>query len=154
MCGRQKKSALLVDMSVLIPRNCKWVVVVDLIKEFLTIRIPVAKRRWRIHDILHCEFPSERCSTGIEAALQCASCKHGWRINNWKLHYTYTPTEQNKATTPKPPRILAKRATAGSFTESLSVGRLDQIVSKVFGTGYASNIRWEIKCKAKGGQKT
>lgn len=38
--------------------------------------------------------------------------------------YTYTPTEQKRATTPKPPSTDARRATAGSRRESRFFGRL------------------------------
>lgn len=38
--------------------------------------------------------------------------------------YTYTPTVQNKATTPKPPRILAVEATASSFAGNVLLGSL------------------------------
>ena len=46
------------------------------------------------------------------------------RVAGEQLGYTYTPAEQNRATTPKPPRTLARLATRGSLSASLSFGRL------------------------------
>lgn len=69
-----------------------------------------------------------------------------------KCHYTYTPTEQNKATMPKPPSALANRATAGSFRDSLFVGRLLNDHQQVVWVEVESNIRGEIEGKAKRGE--
>lgn len=46
------------------------------------------------------------------------------RVAGEQLGYTYTPAEQKRATTPKPPRTLARPATRGSLSASLSFGRL------------------------------
>jgi len=46
-----------------------------------------------------------------------------------QLGYTYTPTEQKRATTPKPPRMLARVATRGSLRATLSFGRLERALN-------------------------
>ena len=61
---------------------------------------------------------------------QWVSCKHGWRVNNWC--YTYTPTEQKSATTPKPPRILATEATTVSQIGTVCFGMLNKIWERLF----------------------
>ena len=40
--------------------------------------------------------------------------------------YTYTPTEQKSATTPKPPSTLAAEATATSRSGTFSFGSLER----------------------------
>ena len=50
--------------------------------------------------------------------------------------YTYTPTEQKRATTPNPPRRLAVDATASSRTGIFSFGRLGRTGASVSGCGW------------------
>jgi len=47
-----------------------------------------------------------------------------WMAGKQLMRYTYTPTEQKSATTPKPPRILAMDATAVSQMGTVCFGRL------------------------------
>lgn len=58
----------------------------------------------------------------------------------YKADYTFTPTEQKRATTPKPPRMLAVEATAASRTGRASFGRLRGI-DKIVRWYTCNNIR-------------
>lgn len=60
--------------------------------------------------------------TGLTNGRNVAMCKLV------SVCYTYTPTVQNKATTPKPPRILAVEATASSFAGNVLFGSLQSVV--------------------------
>jgi len=54
----------------------------------------------------------------IVIARETCQCLHPY--------YTFTPTLQNSATTPKPPRILAIDATAVSRNGNVSFGRVEK----------------------------
>ena len=45
--------------------------------------------------------------------------------------YTYTPAVQKRATTPKPPSMLAVEATATSFSGIVLLGRLQLVLASI-----------------------
>lgn len=66
----------------------------------------------------------DRVSTSYRLFVDC---DFFWRINGErgvKRGYTYTPAEQNKATTPNPPRMLAIAAMVSSCTGTVDFGKL------------------------------
>ena len=138
--GRWQRNALRVDTWRLILKRCRYA--------FWS-----SKETEREND---CDFAATECRRGFDGILygeymlycvvgscvsrdlQCVSCKHGWRVNNWC--YTYTPTEQKSATTPKPPRILAIDATAVSHMGTVCFGMLNGMWEWLFGINGSTHV--------------
>lgn len=91
----------------------------------MNVVIAATECRRRIHGILHGMLACFWSRWWYIWMLNCMTVRvmQAWMAGE-QLDYTYTPAEQNRATMPKPPRVLARMATSGSRRASLSFGSL------------------------------
>ncbi|KAF8885223.1 hypothetical protein CPB84DRAFT_1788449 [Gymnopilus junonius] len=130
------------DQGTLVSEKCPACGHLEAYSKVMQVRVCDAEQERDIND---CD-----CSYGVRTRDR--RVHHAKRMAGKQLDYTYTPTEQKRATMPKPPSVLARRATRGSLSEKLSFGRLGG-VRLCIGLVRAQHIRGKVEGECKGRQQ-